>query len=84
MCSPSYFKKGWLIVTDREWVTVNNIAMNARKALNELDEFEDSDRSDDTDYMLDAYAECVSEFRLAIGALEDFLKVKEEEDQDEK
>ena len=62
-------------MTKRELATLNNFAENARLALTHLDDFQEESKDDTA--KLDAYIECVSELRLVVSSLEDFLKAKE-------
>lgn len=50
------------------------ILENAQKALKDLDDFQSRHSDPSPDDELDAYAECVSEFRLITSSLKQFVE----------
>lgn len=66
-----------MIMTNKEWIKLHTMLVDAQEALNDLDKFHGSDLADNVDAELDAYAACVSCLGSVINRLEDLVKEKE-------
>ena len=64
-------------MTNKEWLRLNNMVIDANKAFKDLDDFHGSEYADNVDSELDAYAECVSSLRMVIDKLEELVREKE-------
>lgn len=64
-------------MTNKEWVRLHTMVVDAQNAFKDLEEFHGSDMADNVEAELDAFSECVNTLKMIVEKLNELVKEKE-------